>query len=199
MSLSQGIRSRTFWILMVVLFCASITQNGTTVHLVALLTDRGVSASQAAIVLSSFGVANVVGRLLTGWLIDRVFAARVSFALLVLMALGAFLLSGAQSLVMGVLAASLIGFGVGGESDITPYLLSRYFGLQSFSTLYSFAWIATASAGAIGPILMGRAFDATGSYESVLVTLAFVTLAAGSLMLVLPRYGHSQRGRAAAV
>ena len=37
---------------------------------------------------------------------------------------------------MGVLAAALIGFGMDGEADATPYLLSRYFGLRSFSLLY---------------------------------------------------------------
>ena len=81
-----------------------------------------------------------------------------------------------------------IGFGMGGESDVTPYLLSRYFGLRSLSTLYGFTWIATGVAAAVGPILMGRAFDATGSYETLLIRLAMVTLAVASLMFGMPRY-----------
>jgi hypothetical protein len=36
---------------------------------------------------------------------------------------------------------------------------------------------------------MGRAFDATGSYEALLVRLALGTLAVAALMLFLPRYG----------
>ena len=59
---------------------------------------------------------------------------------------------------------------MGGEADVTPYLLSRYFGLRSFSTLYGLTWTAYAVAGAIGPVLMGRAFDVTGSYEALLGT-----------------------------
>src|ERR1039458_7788696 len=50
------------------------------------------------------------------------------------------------------------------EAALTPYLLTRYFGLRSFSTLYGFTWTAYAIAGAIGPLLMGMAFDVTGSY-----------------------------------
>ena len=69
------------------------------------------------------GGASLAGRLVTGWLLDRFFAARVSFALLAVAALGTFLLSGAESLAMGVLAAALIGFGMGGEADVTPYVL----------------------------------------------------------------------------
>jgi cyanate permease len=77
---------------------------------------------------------------------------------------------------------------MGGEGDVTPYLLSRYFGLKSFSTLYGFTWTAYAIAGAVGPIVMGRAFDATGSYSALLVQLAAVTLVAGALLLLLPGY-----------
>jgi cyanate permease len=90
---------------------------------------------------------------------------------------------------MGVVAAMLIGIGMGGEADVTPYLLSRYFGLRSFSVLYGLTWTFYAVAGAIGPVLMGQAFDATGSYEALLTRLALATLAVAALMLLLPRYG----------
>jgi MFS family permease len=187
-SIREGLTSRVFWILVIVLFASSLAPNGALVHLSALLTDRGVSASHGAIALSAMAGAAVVGRLLTGWLVDRFFAARVSFALLALGALGTFLLSSAHSITTGMLAAMLIGFGMGGESDVAPYLLSRYFGLRSFSTLYGFTWIASGFAAAAGPILMGRAFDATGSYETLLVRLAIGTLCVATLMLTLPRY-----------
>jgi cyanate permease len=185
----EGLTSRAFWILVVVLFGSSIAQNGAITHLSAMLTDRGVTAAGAALAVSAMGGAGLAGRLVTGWLLDRFFAARVSFALLALAALGVWILSWAASLPMGVLGALLIGFGMGGEGDVTPYLLSRYFGLRSFSTLYGLTWTFYAVAGAIGPVLMGRAFDATGSYEALLGQLAAGTLAVAALMLLLPRYG----------
>ena len=37
-----------------------------------------------------------------------------------------------------MIAAALIGFSTGGEADITPYLIGRYFGLRRLSTLYAF-------------------------------------------------------------
>jgi MFS family permease len=187
-SVREAMTSSVFWILVVVLFCSSLAQNGAIAHISALLTDRGVSGTGGAMALSAMGGASLVGRLLTGWLLDRFFAARVSFALLAIAALGAFLLASAQSLPMGVLAAALIGFGMGGEADVTPYLLSRYFGLRSFSVLYGLTWTFYAIAGAVGPILMGKAFDVTGSYEALLVRLALGTLAVATLMLFLPRY-----------
>ena len=89
---------------------------------------------------------------------------------------------------MGSLAAILVGAAMGGEADITPYMLSRYFGLKSFSMLYGFTWTGYAIAGAIGPVLMGRAFDTTASYQSLAVKLSILTLFAAGLMLFMPAY-----------
>jgi MFS family permease len=119
-------------------------------------------------------------------MLDRLDAARVSAGLLVIAASGVFLLAGAHSLWTGVLAALFIGFGAGGEIDVTPYLLSRHYGLRSFSTLYGFNWTAWGVAGALGALVLGRAFDATGSYVTTLIELGAATLVAAGLMLTLP-------------
>jgi MFS family permease len=189
----DGLRSYIFWILVAVLFGSSIAQNGAIAHVSALLTDRGVSPQGGALAISAMGGASLFGRLVAGVLLDRFFAGRVAFGLLGTAALGTFLLAGADSLASGVVAAALIGVGMGGEADVTPFLIARYFGLRSFSMLYGLTWTAYAVAGAIGPVLMGRAFDATGSYERLLVMLAVVTLSAGALMLLLPRRAPAVR------
>ncbi len=187
-TLAEALRSRGFWILVVVLFFASIAQNGAVTHLAALLTDRGVSAGSAAAAVSVMGGASLAGRLITGWLIDRYIAARVAFVLLAMAAVGVFVLATANTFATGALGAALIGFGMGGEADVIPFLLSRYYGLRSFATLYGLTWTAYAFAGAIGPVVMGMAFDATGSYELLLTQLALMLLVVASLMLVAPRY-----------
>ena len=192
-TIREALTSRIFWILITVVFGSTLMVNSTIVHLSALLTDRGLTPSGAAIVVSAMGAASLAGRLLTGWLLDRFVATRVSFALLATAALGTFLLADADSFAFGVLAAALIGFGTGGELDVVPYLLSRYFGLRSLATLYGLNWTAWGVAGAVGPILMGRAFDASGSYESVLVGFAAATIAVAMLVLVLPVYQPLQR------
>jgi MFS family permease len=182
-----ALRSRTLWTLIVVVFGTTVTINGAIVHLSALLTDRGVTPGRAALAVSVMGAASLLGRLVTGWLLDRFVATRVAFVLLVMAAAGTFLLARADSFAAGTVAAALIGFGTGGEVDVVPYLLSRYFGLAALSTLFGTAWMAFGLAGAVGPIAMGRAHDATGSYEVVLVYMAAGTLAIAGLLLSLPR------------
>jgi MFS family permease len=188
LTVAQGLRSRTFWILIATLLLNSVSMNGAITHLSPLLTDRGVRAASAALAASMLGLASFLGRLITGFLLDRFSGPRVGFCLGALAAGGILLLARAGSSAPGITAAMLIGLGVGAEADLTPYLLTRYFGLRAFSTLYGFTWTAYAVAGAIGPVWMGKAFDATGSYTSLLTLLAGATLGAAGLLLLLPGY-----------
>lgn len=183
-----GLQSRVFWVLVATLFIGSVSVNGAITHLAPLLTDRGLSAGRAAIAVSLVGAASFAGRLITGYLLDRFFGPRVALVLMIATGLGILLLAGAASSASAFGAAILIGLGLGAEADITPYLLTRYFGLRSFSTLYGFTWTAYAVAGAMGPVAMGRVFDATGSYAKYLTIMAAFTLGAGALMLLMPAY-----------
>jgi MFS family permease len=184
----QGLRSYSFWIITAILFVSSISMNGAITHLSALLTDRGLTAGKAALCASVLGGSSLMGRVVVGWLLDRFFGPRVAFFINLISALGIFLLARASSFPAGCIAAALIGVGVGGEAATTPYLLTRYFGLRSFSTLYGFTWTFYAAAGAIGPVILGRAFDLTGSYASLLVLLAAALGLAALTNLLLPRY-----------
>ena len=87
-SVRTAVTTYPFWLLVVVLFVSSIAQNGALAHLPALLSDRGVGPSGAAAALSAMGAASLLGRLTTGWFLDRYWAAYVSCALLTMAAGG---------------------------------------------------------------------------------------------------------------
>jgi len=187
----QGVRSFPFWIVTAILFVSSISMNGAITHLSALLTDRGITPKDAALCAAILGGSSLLGRVAVGALLDRFFGPRVALGINLLTALGIFLLARAGSFAAGGLAVALIGIGAGGEAAITPYLLTRYFGLRAFSTLYGLTWTFYAAAGAIGPVILGRAFDLTGSYASLLALLATMLAVAAALNLLLPKYSVS--------
>jgi MFS family permease len=191
MTWKQGVCSFAFWVVTAILFVSSISMNGAITHLSALLTDRGVTSGNAALCASILGGSSLLGRIVVGWLLDRFFGPQVALVINLITALGIFLLARATSFPAGCLAAALVGVGAGGEAAITPYLLTRYFGLRGFSTLYGLTWTFYAAAGAIGPVILGRAFDATGSYSSLLVLLAAALGLAAATNLLLPRYPKS--------
>jgi MFS family permease len=87
-----------------------------------------------------------------------------------------------------LLAAFLVGLGMGAEADIIAYLTSRYFGLRSFGLIYGFLFAAFTLAGALGPVLMGVGFDHLGSYRAPLLFFLAATLVATALLTRLGPY-----------
>ena len=189
-SWQAGLRSFPFWIVTGILFVSSISMNGAITHLSPLLTDRGLTTANAALCASILGGSSLLGRIFVGWLLDRFFGPHVAFAINAITALGILLLARADGFLTGGVAAALIGIGAGGEAAITPYLLTRYFGLRAFSTLYGFTWTFYAAAGAIGPVILGRTFDLTGSYASLLTVLGLALAAIALSNFLLPRYSN---------
>lgn len=188
-SVGTALRSVSFWIIASTVCLYAISVNGAIAHLSALLTDRGVSPQGAAYSVAIIGATGLIGRILTGLFLDRFFGPRVSQIMLLMTVTGIVLLSVANTLLSGLIAAGLIGFSMGSEGDITPYLLGRYFGLKRFSTLYALTWTTYAIGGATGPILVGHVFDTLGSYRPITIQLlALPALIPCFLMFALPRY-----------
>ena len=188
-SVREALSSRIFWVIAATVCLYAISVNGAIAHLSALLTDRGVSSQGASYSVAIIGATGLIGRVLTGIFLDRFFGPRVSQIMLLMTVTGIVLLSVAHTLTAGLIAASLIGFSMGSEGDITPYLLSRYFGLKRLSTLYALTWTAYAVGGATGPLVVGRIFDSLGSYHaSTIQLLSLPALIPCLLMFLLPRY-----------
>jgi MFS family permease len=127
MTWQQGLHSFAFWIITAILFVSSISMNGAITHLSALLTDRGLTGGKAALCASVLGGSSVLGRIVVGWLLDRLFGPRVAFVINLVTALGIFLLARATTFPVGCLAAALIGIGAGGQAATTPYLYDATF------------------------------------------------------------------------
>src|SRR5262249_45839929 len=77
---------------------------------------------------------------------------------------------------------------VGSGTTPVPYAISRYFGLRTFGEMYGYTFAAITLGGAVGPLVMGVSFDATGSYSLALLSLAGASFTAAGLMLGLGQY-----------
>lgn len=178
-------RSGVLWLMLGAFLIISASIQACMIHLVPLLKDRGMTPARAALAASLLGVAGLVGRLGTGYLLDRLPAGRVPAIAFGLVAAGIFLLFTGASGAGSYVAAMLIGFGYGAETATIPYLVGRHFGLRSFGEIYSYVFITVPLGGALGPWLMGASFDRTGSYRAALLWCGVATVAAVLLMLRL--------------
>jgi MFS family permease len=171
---------------------SALSLNAAIAHLASLLTERSITLSSAAVALSMLGISGIAGRLITGHLLDRIFAPYVSLVVLLIAAVGIAVISYAVTPFAGILGAFLIGFGSGSEADVVPYLIAKYLGRERFSTLYGLSWTAYAIGGAIGPVLMGRFFNVSGAYLPKQVLFFTVPLLVAALLqLLFPSYSNS--------
>ena len=187
----EAVKGRSFWLLALGVCSMSLAENGITVHLAPMLSDRGVPVADAALVVSFLAGASVAGRLVLGWVLDYLEGAYLATASLLLAAAGLFLLGHAHTFEAAIIASLLAGLGMGCEFDLMPYILKRYFGMCSFSTMYGLLYTAYATAGAIAPLVMGHIYDLTGSYAAIVSIFSGATTVAGLCMLMLPVYASA--------
>ena len=180
-------RSRDFWLMVCAFTLVSGSVQACVVHITPMLNDRNLGARAAASGSSLIGAAVMIGRVGTGYLLDRIFGAWLASTLFAASASGiALLLLGNRAATFA--GAFLVGLGLGAEIDLIPYLTSRYFGLLNFGKVYSSAFAAFALAGALGPLIMGAGFDRTGSYTRPLIGFLVATVFAAVLMTRLGPY-----------
>ena len=130
-----------------------------------------------------------MGRLTTGLLLDRFFAPYIAALMLAISGLGILALTTASTAATALAGTALMGYGLGSEADVVPYLIARYFGRKHFAALYGLTWTAYAVGGATGPIVVGHFYDRAGMYQPRMVAALALTCAVGAaLSFLLPRY-----------
>jgi predicted MFS family arabinose efflux permease len=174
-------RSRAFWATAVAILLVVIALNGAIAHLVALLTDRGMAPNVATSLLIAVGLATLLGRLISGFLLDRIFAPRLAAAIFLIPLIGmTTLLLGGASSAAGLAAAICFGFSLGAEVDIVGYLVSRYFGLHHYGEIYGYIFAIFTIGSGLGPYVMGLSFDQTHSYSVALGTFCGMLIVASA-------------------
>jgi predicted MFS family arabinose efflux permease len=188
-----ALKSSVLWRLGLGFSAVALAVSAIIVHIVPMLKDMGVSPSNAAATASLMGFGVILGRVLTGWLLDRLFAPYLISGMLLLGAAGILCLAqGGPS--FAVVAAMLMGFVLGAEVDLIAYLTARYFRIENYSFLFALLYTCFAIGAANGPVLLGRIFDYTGSYHLAMWVAAGLLVAAALLFTTFPDYeSHRQR------
>jgi predicted MFS family arabinose efflux permease len=187
-TVKAALRNVIFWVLAGITMLSAFSENGLVTNLAAILTERGLSAQNAALALSVRGGAGIIGRLCIGFLIDRFSPQRIQTVILLIAAAGTLVLAFANTSTLALVGSAFLGLGLGSEADVAPYLLAHYFGRKHFSVLYGLTWTAYAVGGASGPMFIGRLYDRAGAYHpQFIVYLALFAFAAAAISLMLRR------------
>ena len=188
MSFREGMGSLKFWTCNLALGLVISSIVGMVTSTVPMLQAKGLSAADAATIFSGFGISLILGRMVIGYLLDRLWPPVVSACSLLLPAVGCLVyLSGTTEFMPLMLAAVLVGFGAGAEFDIAAFLIARYFGLREYGRLFGVHQGLNTVASALAPLLFAFLLARTGSYTAMLVYSAACCVVGPLLLLTLGR------------
>jgi MFS family permease len=190
LSAREAVLSRNFWFLVLPTILVATVVNGSLVHVVSLLTDRGWSPEAAAGIMVWAGLASLAGRVVAGLLLDRVFAPYVAMLSFLVALAGVYLLASGANPTLGVVG---IGITTGAEIDVIGYMTSRYFGLRRFGQLYGYLFAVFLIGAGIGPAVMGAVHTRLHSYDPAFYAFGIMLALATFFMLFLGRYAYPVR------
>jgi MFS family permease len=171
-----------FWTVSIPFALGLAAQVGFLTHQIAYL-DPLLGTNGAAIAVSLTTMAAVIGRLLTGIIIDRLDRRKVSSAnfSVQVIAMGAMLLFPTP---LGLyLACAGFGLGVGNMISLPALIVQQEFPKEQFARIISLIVALNQFTFAFGPGALGVIRDAAGNYTaSLLLCMLLQSLAAGIIL-----------------
>ena len=165
LTLREAIVTQPFWILCLAKLSDMFCLFTIVTHIVSHGIDQGLTPAASVMVLSAIGGCSILGRILLGGTYDRLGAKRsliVCFSML-LISFVLLQLSGDPRLLF--LFALIYGIAHGGFFAVASPSVADYFGTRDHGIIFGIVFFVGTLGGTVGPLLAGRIFDLTGSYE----------------------------------
>lgn len=163
-----------FWFLGLISFSTAVCLHIVMISVAPHLTEIGYDFTFAANILALVMGGIAIGKLVLGYLFDR-------FSLRVAISLAAFgTLVGLVGLYFGylffILPLMIVGSGVGcAYGTIADPMISRsVFGEKDYASIYGVYAALASLGGVVAPVLHGRSYDRTGSYQGILLQAAIL-------------------------
>ena len=188
-TLGEAVRDWRLWLLGYSFLPLSFIIGGPIPGIENIMESEGFSTADALTLGTAVPLAVVAGRLAGGYLIDRFWAPAVAVVILSLPMLFCYILRTDDPGFWLVLGGNIsLGLAAGVEYDLLAFLVSRYFGMRAYATIYGVMYAIFAMGAGFGPWLYGLTLEKTGSYDYILgialVVIPLVTLP----LLALGRY-----------
>lgn len=192
LTVAQGLALPSFWLLICAFFVYLVVSATIFLHFVPSLIEAGYSTGTAAERMSLLLLAAVPGKLLFGWLGDRIGVYRSLIFVLVLAAVALSIFGSTISNI--TLAVFMVGFGLAYSAPLVlmPIALAKLVGPRNFSVFAGIAMVFSNGGFALGPVMGGWLRDLSGSYGEVYFVLA------ASLVLAAVLIAASTHKKAAA-
>jgi sugar phosphate permease len=182
----EAARTRTLWMLVASISLLEMSRNGIGIHMIAHMTEQGMSPTFAAASFSIAGVTMVPMSVSLGLFVDAV-GARAAYgvaalSVLIMGVLVIFTSSNAMAIPIGI----TMGIGAGGVDMIMRIIFANYFGRASAGTVMGIVTPFIVVSLGLGALISGVMYDIQGSYVPVFWSWIAVEALAIVILLFVP-------------
>jgi MFS family permease len=186
------LRSWKFYLLAIGSMCSIGAVSGTSQNLKLFFSiDLKYSQSEAANVISLVLLSSIFGRILMGWLADRLPKKYVMILIYTLVAGAIPILFFADRPGMIYLFSFIFGIGLGGDYMIIPLMAAELFGVRVMGRVMGLVLTADGIAEALSPMLVGWLRDRSGSYANAFLVLVILAVIGILSVALLPRKSNA--------
>ncbi len=195
----EALRTPAFYKIGLAAFLFTVAAIGLVPNMIPILSSFGMTRGEAAAIAGVAGISSIVGRLVTGVLLDR-FNPNIIAGVIVLLPVVSclLLLQSPGSIPVAIVAAVIIGVALGSEVDVIAFVTARQFGTLRYGTIFGVMSGLWSLATATGPFLVNRSYDVTGSYVTAIEVAIPLFLITSVLLFWLgrrTRFRASERRR----
>ena len=178
----DALSQRNLWVIAIAIALNSCTNGAMLTHIIPHATDIGFDPLAAAWVLSCIAGFGAVGKLLFGWIADRIDKRLTLWCATGLQGLGIVLIMNAEQYYLLLLAGTVYGLGMGGMPPLAGALIGAAFGRYKFGRMMGLMNPLMLPIRVLGIPYAGWIYDRTGSYDIAFLT--FIGLCVVSILVV---------------
>jgi len=186
MSLKAATGTVAFWLIVVTYLLSQFAQVGTIQNQVPFFEEARFPVAVTAGALGAVGLCSAITKFGFGWLCDRMqakYALAIGLALQTVSIVVLMSIDSRSPASLAWLYAVSMGLGIGSWLPCMSMLVSGYFGMANYGAIFGAVTIPYAVGSAVGPLVAGSMYDASGNYDGVFVL--FLVMLIVSLVTIL--------------
>ena len=195
-SVREALKSKEFWCLWFTWVFAGAAGASMLILATGFGLARGLNLPQAVVLLTAFNLTNGCGRLISGYVSDRIGRSHTMATSFACAGLAYLTMPHMSVYFVWAFLAAVIGFAFGTLFAVSGPLAGDCFGMVHFGAIFGLIFTAYGFvAGPLGPWLSGHILDVTGgNYVLVFSLLGLMYLLAGGIILMVQPWRECRLG-----
>lgn len=181
---SEMMGTTQFWLIWF-MYCFGAIAGLMVIGHIAIIADIQAQLKWGFALVAILAVFNSGGRIIGGFLSDRIGRNRTLILMFALQAANMLMFSKYTSMTSLTVGVCIAGIAYGSLLGIFPALTYDYFGLKNSGINYGLVFTAFGAAGLIGPLTAGKIVDITGSYNNAYLAAAVILVVAAIMVKFL--------------